>query len=498
MAAALAPIPALYTARIVDTTFSSLRNGDPDDVVPATRPSSIPDCYHWITINVTALGAAAVPPNERGRYTIGAAIRAYYARIAIALVPAAGAIGDAAHVAAIQADASIRQRAILIAAARAGAMDAWELGLADIDPAQCAADAHIVLDGAGGVAAAGPVGPGVNPWAVLPRAAVFCDPLGDAPFAAIAASFAPLTDAELEVIPTVILMGAASVVHAGFSLEYFAHHYLSSQGSRVAATLTQLYMGQSPAAKAWFTAAEAILKDIVFHKGPHVVLPRVLMAQAASPEVARRLRGSNLGAAAVGLPTVEGLMKTGQGYLAILLAVQSLATSVGHRVELPELAYAVREVLLLPRAGALNAAAVPEGFRRYVPVGGTRRALVDRLFPGLIEAARPAVAWCFGYFRGICEVQGIKDDTPAGTLLRSWAGAHAASAQVADNIQGYTDYTMAHRAERNKAQDGILTFRRYTDDPAAAARGAAPAAAPVPLLAPVGAAAAAVGPAPRP
>jgi hypothetical protein len=279
-----------------------------------------------------------------------------------------------------------------------------------------------------------------------------------------------LTPVEMESATSFYILGTGVVPRAGATLIKTTHHYLSSSENRKRhkAIEKQVFAAESPDAKAWRAVDTAEWQDLAWHKVPHSVEADLLMLIASDPSTAARLNASKIGAMAVGIPAMEDEMSRAGSYVQIWRTMHQVVGDAGHVVTYDRLVGMFNAISALPlRWTAANRPVIAAWSGRPAarPDAGetTRASTIRRYLIAEMEAAKPRVAFLFGWYRALCADEGIREGTEEGSLLGSWSLKKA----VYDNIPMANKGTRAYRAvladDRRVVEAGHMVVHSFTD-----------------------------------
>jgi hypothetical protein len=276
-----------------------------------------------------------------------------------------------------------------------------------------------------------------------------------------AINMVPLTSDEVDLAYALFSMGQVAPVRAGAQLYASGHHYLSDPASsaRCRAIETETLVGVGEAAMNIWRANTPMLRNVVWHAGPHVVKTEILEAMAEDPDMPARLDKTGYGSMSVGLPAQEDLFNRAGSFRAVYDQVRQTAIAHNHTISLDDLFATVAALQELPRNAALpaNRPDLPNLPSAPWPPGCDTRAKALKIFlePAL-DAAEPVAAWMFGFYKEICARAGVRANSLEGSLLRSYSLKRAVANYIGEANRAQEMYAARSRYMRAQADEGFL------------------------------------------
>lgn len=436
----------------------NLRNGAAAGILPAAREASIASEYWYLPVTLPGevaedvangiAAAEAVRPSD----AIEAYIRSYFGIIAAATVPprnTAIAVGDpdpAVDTAITAAGTSpvVRLKAITLGTARASIEDSWNIGVNEWSSTETHGASLVTVNRV--VPAPGAVVPAGGE---LTLAAALRNPFNQMEVD-FANGMTAITGQEWEYIFTIYQLAKVAPVLAGCQLLENNHHYLSSNTKATQAVEEQLFGSLEPTdpTSATWRANTVLIRDLVWHKAPHVVVTNVLTGLAIDDDVPLRLESAGLGSGAVRLPYIESKVRAAKAMIAVDTQVRMSTRAAGHKVGIPTLRAAVEilDTLGHQLAGAYNLA----GYTNCT----TRLDFVNGPLVTIMALSESVVAWEAGWYKSLLEAGSV--NLSRNSVMQAYSIKRIVNTYAAQTADGSTARELWGRAQKSAAEKGDI------------------------------------------
>jgi len=299
----------------IRVTVPDLRNGNVEDITQAAPRASIPVTFKWAHIEGL--------PHDQYVPMVEAVIRAQYAQV---LSEAGDAPSDADK-------AQAKLRAIVLGSIRAGAASAFKLTPRDFNVEEVSGTGSTFTPARAAVAAVeeAPGVPGRAAVAAAP-ASVNTSEGTTSPKHGVAVGMAAITDAEVDVINTLLYLGMSVPAMQGVSLTLTGHHFLPTTKNVFLGMKRQSVQAGGTAVTTWIEARADDFDDWAFHKACHPILPPLKRSWAKSAETGARLVASGHGAAAIRIPALPSDAQAGKAGIAVMVKASAIIRGMGHTI----------------------------------------------------------------------------------------------------------------------------------------------------------------------
>jgi hypothetical protein len=379
-----------------------LRNGQLDQIAAVVPRAAIPPAFFWL-LDVPVVGLDAISVSTL-------MVRNYAARME--------GLGEAAA----------RDKAIVLAAVRAGARAFWALQDAELSQGEVAAAEVTYV----------PEAVPAPPAAAVPAHVTAAFTAGNVGAADAAWNgFVELTAGERETMQYLVLLGIAAPPTQGWSLVKNGHHFLSNAGDAARAgwnAVRRQWASKLPATVSqWVTARNAWFDDVAFHKACHPIEMAFKIGLAQAIDTPRRLKAADFGSAAVRLPATEPDFEYAKVTLAVLAKVSGTITGMGGQVNTTALA-------------AANAAVM-------TAAPGQARSNLIAIAIGMAHTRDPMIAVAAGILQATLDASGVGRDT----LLTSFGMRKLIADYPAEASAGANMYRAWMQRQRDLIAQGTFT-----------------------------------------
>jgi len=246
----------------------------------------------------------------------------------------------------------------------------------------------------------------------------------------LASSMEDLTAAEVDVVNTLLYLGAAVPVMQGTSLAISGHHYLPTTANIFRGMKRQALQAGGAEVGAWVDGHGDTFDDLAFHKACHPILPSLKRGWAKNQDMASRLAASGYGAAAIRLPALPSDAQAGKAAIAVFMKAAPVIKGMGHTISWPHAAELVRAV---ERAA--------EGREEHTAVAQLR---------AWYTAGLPTIAFCAGIVQYIRDATGTTQES----TLRAFSIRKAVADCASDVNKGVTYARAYFQRVRDQAEGG--------------------------------------------
>lgn len=299
----------------IRVTVPDLRNGNVEDITQAAPRASIPVAFKWAHIEFLTHDQY-VPMVEH-------VIRAQYAQV----------LSDAGDAPSEADKARAKLMAIVLGSIRAGAASAFRLTPRDFNVEEVAGTGSSFTAARDAVAAVAEA-PGIPARDAVPAqaASVHTSEGTTSPKHGIATSMAAITDAEVDVVNTLLYLGMSVPAMQGVSLTLTGHHFLPTTKNVFLGMKRQAIQAGGTAVTTWIEARADDFEDWAFHKACHPILPPLKRSWAKSADTGARLVASGHGAAAIRIPALPSDAQAGKAGIAVMVKASAIIRGMGHSI----------------------------------------------------------------------------------------------------------------------------------------------------------------------